>query len=326
MRKVRVGIVGTGFIGKVHMKNLMKDKRVELIGVIEPDEERARGAIEKFNLRRFTSLREMKDAGVEAVYITTPNRTHFDLASRAVEQGFHVFCEKPMTTALSDAKALERYVFERKVKFQVGHNRIFAYVYKFIKHAIESRKIVPYSFQVKMNRGELLNPPWVSNKDITGGFLFESTLHLFYVVEYLFGRIKEMYVFAKKSIYDDFDDWTFVMKSSSGIIGTFISSAHTGWMFPFERVEVYGKHMMISNDEMERVSFNHDLEAETEIHDYSKIPFEEKWGYVEEDRSFITSILEDKQTSVTVSDGLRAIEIVDACYKAAEENESFIRF
>ncbi|MCD6239861.1 MAG: Gfo/Idh/MocA family oxidoreductase [Thermotogae bacterium] len=326
IRKIRVGIIGMGFIGEVHMKNLMKDERVDLIGVMEANNDRARYVTNKFNVKRFLTLEEMRNSGIEAVYITTPNRTHFELAFQAVKQGFHVFCEKPMTISLSDAKTLRQYVLGKKVKFQVGHNRIFAYVYKYAKHAIDTREIVPYSFQVKMNRGELLDPPWVSDKNITGGFLFESTLHLFYIVEYLFGKIKEMHVFAKKSIYDDFDDWAFVMKSSSGIIGTFVSSAHTGWMVPFERVEIYGKHMMISNDEMERLSFNRGLEAETEIHDYSKMPFEKKWGYVEEDRSFITSILENKQPFVTVSDGLRAVEIVDACYKAARENEPVVKF
>ncbi len=325
---MKVGFVGTGFIARVHMENLSSMEGVEIAGVIEPVDERAQEIEEKYGARRFSSLEEMRDFGIDAVYITSPNKTHFEYASKAVELGMDVFCEKPMTISLEDAKALERLVEDKGVIFQVGHNRRFAYVYKFMKEKIESGEVKPYSFQIKMNRGELQVPPWVSDRSFTGGFLFETTLHLFDMMRFLFGEVEEMFVLARKSVYEDYDDWALSVKMKSGIIGTFTSSAHTSWMIPFERVEVYGEHKMMANDEMEKVyySVGEKLEALVETKDYTKIDFKKKWGYVEEDELFVKSVRERTDPPVTVHDGVKAIEIVDACYRAVESGEPHVRF
>ncbi len=325
---MKIGFIGSGFIAKVHMENLSKIEGVEIAGVIEPVEERAKEIEERYGAKRFESLEDMKNAGIDAVYITSPNRTHFEYASKAVELGMNVFCEKPMTISLEDAKTLEKLVEEKGVVFQVGHNRRFAYVYKFMKEKIESGEVVPYSFQIKMNRGELQVPPWVSDRSFTGGFLFETTLHLFDMMRFLFGDVEEMFVLAKKSIYEDFDDWAISVKMKNGVIGTFTSSAHTSWMIPFERVEVYGDHKMMANDEMEKVyySVGEKLEAVVEMKDYLKVDFKKKWGYVEEDELFVKALKGEIEPPVTVHDGVKAIEIVDACYKAVETGNPHVRF
>ncbi len=325
---MKIGFVGTGFIAKVHMENLSKIDGVEIAGVIEPIDERAKEIEERYGARRFQSLKEMKDFGIDAVYITSPNKTHFEYAHEAVELGLNVFCEKPMTISLKDAKELERVVEEKGVVFQVGHNRRFAYVYKYMKEKIESGKFKPYSFQIKMNRGELQVPPWVSDRSFTGGFLFETTLHLFDMMRYLFGEVDEMYVLAKKSVYDDYDDWAITVKMKNGIIGTFTSSAHTSWMIPFERVEVYGEHEMMANDEMEKVyySVGEKTEAIVEVKDYTKVDFKKKWGYVEEDQLFIKALKGEMEPPVTVHDGVKAIEIVDACYRSVESKDPHVKF
>ncbi len=325
---MKIGFVGTGFIAKVHMENLSEIEDVDIAGIIEPDDKRANEVMEKYGAKRYESLRDMKSDGIDAVYITSPNRTHFELAREAVEEGLNVFVEKPMTISPSDAKELERLVSEKGVVFQVGHNRRFAYVYKFIKEKIDSGDLTPHSFQIKMNRGELQVPPWVSNRDFTGGFLFETTLHLFDMMRYLFGDVDEMYVLGKKSIYDDYDDWAIAVRMKNGIIGTFVSSAHTSWMIPFERVEVYGDHKMVANDEMEKVyySVGNKLEAVVESKDYTKVDFRKKWGYEEEDRLFIKALKGEADPPVTVQDGVKAIEIVDACYRAVESGEAHVKF
>lgn len=325
MKKTRVAILGTGFIGRVHLEILSTFEDVDIAGVMDIDSSRASTTAQTFKTKVFNSLSQMKEDGVDAVYITTPNKTHFAYAMEAVEMGLNVFCEKPMTISLRDAEQLQEKLSEKPVIFQVGHNRRFAYVYKFMKERIENGVVKPYSFQVKMNRGELLNPPWTSDRTYTGGFLFESTIHLFDMVRWLFGDIEEMYILGKKSIYPDYDDWAIVMKMRSGIIGTFTSCAHASWMIPFEKVEIYGEHMMISNDEMEAVHFCKGLGKEVESHDYTKVDFKEKWGYIEEDRIFIDCIRAGKTPPVTITDGVKVIEIIDACYRAVESGNPIIK-
>ena len=74
--------------------------------------------------------------------------------------------------------------------FQVGHNRRFAPVYAELKQMLSSTH-QPHSAHVKMNRGELLNPEWVGDPKITGGFLYETTIHMFDMLRFLFGEVKK---------------------------------------------------------------------------------------------------------------------------------------
>lgn len=73
--------------------------------------------------------------------------------------------------------------------YQVGLNRRFAPVYKYAKELITAGDITPYLAHIKMNRGELKNPPWVSDTSITGGFLYESTFHLLDMCRFLMGEV-----------------------------------------------------------------------------------------------------------------------------------------
>ncbi len=325
MEKLRIGLIGTGGIGQVHLEILSGFEDVTIVGVMDIDQSRAKPVAEKYKAKLFANLREMRNAGVEAVYITSPNKTHFGYAMEALELGMNVFCEKPMTTSLEEALALEKKVQDTKLIFQLGHNRRFAYVYSFMKQKIESGELKPYSFQIKMNRGELLNPPWTSDRNYTGGFLFESTIHLFDMMRWLFGEVDEIFVLCKKSLYPDYDDWAIAVEMKNGIIGTFTSCAHASWMVPFERVEVYGEHMMMSNDEMERVHFCKGLGKEVESHDFTKVDFKEKWGYIKEDRFFVDCLKEKKTPPVTVSDGVKVIRIIDACYRAVESKNPHVK-
>ena len=65
----------------------------------------------------------------------------------------------------------------------------------------------------------------------------------------------------------------------SGVYGVFSSSAHTTWIFPFERVEIYGEHISIFNDEMEAVTYCVGLNVPVEKRDFSTLPIEDRWGY-----------------------------------------------
>jgi predicted dehydrogenase len=77
-----------------------------------------------------------------------------------------------MATNLTEAEAVLEASKNAKI-FQVGHNRRFAPVYVKLKELIADDKV--HSAHIKMNRGELQNPEWTGDTDVTGGFLYETT-------------------------------------------------------------------------------------------------------------------------------------------------------
>ena len=135
-RKLKMALIGGGgqaFIGPVHVAAATLDHRAELAaGVFSSDPDRSRQAAESFGItpsRAYGSYRELIEAEsrlpveerVDFITIATPNHWHYEMARAALEAGFHVFCEKPMTTELRLAEELVQLVQHTGLVFAVAY-------------------------------------------------------------------------------------------------------------------------------------------------------------------------------------------------------------
>jgi myo-inositol 2-dehydrogenase/D-chiro-inositol 1-dehydrogenase len=319
MDKIKIGIIGAGYIAGVHASVLRRDERVSLASVYDVDRTRAS------ELARSTGATVAQSAGdlietSDAVYITTPNTQHTALAIAAVRAGKHVFCEKPMATSLDDARKVLDAARGTSRVFQVGHNRRFAPVYRRLKEII-SEEQTPHSAHIKMNRGELFNPVWVGDASITGGFLYETTIHMFDMMRFLFGEVAELYAIGSTHEYAETDDFSVILRFKSGMHATLCSSADASWLFPFERIEVFSHHATIVTREMESIVRSRGLGGEHATYSMHQLSKEEKWGYLQEDLAFVDSIVMGREASVTALDGYKSVELVDACYRSVQTGE-----
>jgi predicted dehydrogenase len=136
-RKLRMALVGGGqgaFIGRVHCTAAVLDNRATLVaGALSSDSAKARASAPDYDIapeRAYVSYQELvagelrRPAGerVDFVSIATPNHTHFAIANAAVEAGFNVICDKPMTFDLAQAEQLAAAVDRAGVVFAVSHN------------------------------------------------------------------------------------------------------------------------------------------------------------------------------------------------------------
>ena len=136
-RKLRFALVGGGqgsFIGRVHSIAAQLDGRAELVaGALSSDPQRARDSAGDYGIapeRAYGSYQEMIDGElaldeserIDFISIATPNHTHFEIAKAAVEAGFNVVCDKPLTFDLPQAEELAALVEQHKVVFAVTHN------------------------------------------------------------------------------------------------------------------------------------------------------------------------------------------------------------
>lgn len=318
---VRVGIVGTGFIGRLHAQILKQNQEAAVAAVFDVEPSRSQDLARTLGCDPAASQEDLLER-VDAVYITLPNTRHAAAAEAAIRMGRHVFCEKPLATSLQDARRILELAQSSRCVFQVGHNRRFAPVYVELKRVIESGELRPHSAHIKMNRGELKNPPWVSDANLTGGYLYETPVHIFDMVRWLFGEVEELRGLGVSSLYDFPDSFCLLLRFQSGMICTLMSCAHASWAFPYERVEVYGDHAMVETEEMERVRYCPGLGQEILTRDFFQLKTEDKFGYREEDDRFIQAVLGKLPPPVTALDGYRAVEIIDACYRAVETGET----
>lgn len=314
MTKIKIGFLGAGYIAGVHASILARDERVHISVVHDVEKSRADQLARAVGADVAHSVAEVL-ATCDAIYITTPNTKHTELAILAAEERKHVFCEKPMATSVADAGRVLRAAERSRKCFQVGHNRRFAPVYAELKRMLQGSHS-PHSAHVKMNRGELLNPEWVGDPKITGGFLYETTIHMFDMMRFLFGEVASIQAVGSSHEYAETDDFSALFSFAGGLHATLASSADASWLFPFERVEVFCHHATIVTREMESLVYSEGLDGrhiERSMHQLAK---EEKWGYLQEDLAFIDSVVAGTPAAVTAADGFKSVELVNAVYES----------
>jgi myo-inositol 2-dehydrogenase/D-chiro-inositol 1-dehydrogenase len=314
MAKINIGIMGAGYIAGVHASVLASDERAQLTAIYDVDAQSAEKLARAHNATAVATTLELLER-CDAVYITTPNTQHVSLAMASLETGKHVFCEKPLATNVADAERVFKEASESRSVFQVGHNRRFAPVYATLKRML-SESHSPHSAHVKMNRGELLKPEWTGDPSVTGGFLYETPIHLFDMMRFLFGEIESLHAVGSTHEYKEVDDFSVLLRFANGMHATLATAADASWLFPFERVEVFTHHGTLVTREMESLTYNTNLEGHFAEQTMQQLPREEKWGYAQEDRAFIDAIVNGSEPLVTAFDGLMSVKLVDAVYES----------
>ena len=117
---LKIGVLGAGHLGKIHLKLLQQIEAFELVGFYDLNQENAHLVSQKMGIKSFDSAEELVSL-VDVVDIVTPTSSHFELAKKAVAQNKHIFVEKPFTKSLAEAKSLIEMIEKAGVKAQVGH-------------------------------------------------------------------------------------------------------------------------------------------------------------------------------------------------------------
>lgn len=117
---IRVGVIGTGHLGKHHARILAEMKGTRLIGVVDLNEAVGREIADKHGVSYFKDFKDL-DGKVDAVTIVTPTTTHHQLARFFLERNVHTFIEKPVTKTLDEATDLLKLASHKQLTLQVGH-------------------------------------------------------------------------------------------------------------------------------------------------------------------------------------------------------------
>ena len=117
---LKIGVLGAGHLGKIHIKCIQDIPEYELVGFYDPNQENASIVAEEFGIPNFSSVEDLIQ-GVDVVDVVTPTLSHFDCAMQSLHAGKHVFIEKPVTNTLEEAKMLHGLSNDKNLKIQVGH-------------------------------------------------------------------------------------------------------------------------------------------------------------------------------------------------------------
>jgi predicted dehydrogenase len=146
---VRVAVVGSGYFGRFHADHYARNKRAELVAVVDTDETRARAVAKEFGGEAVSDHRSIIGR-VDAASVAVPTPLHYDIARELIEAGIHVLVEKPITDSEDTGRRLADLAKSRKTVLQVGHIERFSSAYRTLANIIsdplyfESYRITPW--------------------------------------------------------------------------------------------------------------------------------------------------------------------------------------
>jgi len=249
-----MGLVGGGqgsFIGRVHTIAACLDNRAEVVaGALSSNPERSKQSAPDYDIdesRAYGSYEEMFDAEsklpddtrIDFVSVTTPNHTHFEIAQAAVEAGFNVICDKPMTFDLTQAEALQAAVEESDVVFAVSHNYTGYPLVRQARQMILNGELgeiqairVQYIqgwLRTKLEAEEQKQAAWRTDPSKSGaaGAFGDIATHAYNLGRYMTGLLPEQISCHLKTFVEgrQLDDYgTAVIRYENGCLGTVTAS------------------------------------------------------------------------------------------------------
>lgn len=134
---LKIGVLGAGHLGKIHLRLLNQSSKYELVGFYDPNAENAQKVSGEFGYRKFDTIEELIE-NVDVVDIVTPTLSHYDCAVMAIKKGKHIFLEKPISNTVAEAEEIIRLSKEHNVKGQVGHVERFNPAFQAVKDKINN--------------------------------------------------------------------------------------------------------------------------------------------------------------------------------------------
>jgi len=134
---LKIGVLGAGHLGKIHLRLLNQSSKYELVGFYDPSKENAEKVSAEFGYKSFDTISDLI-AAVDVVDIVTPTLSHYHCAVDAIKAGKHIFLEKPISNTVEEAEHIIALAKEYNVKGQVGHVERFNPAFKAVKDKIHN--------------------------------------------------------------------------------------------------------------------------------------------------------------------------------------------
>lgn len=322
---VNVGLMGAGFIGALHARNLARHPAIRLVAIAEPNAEMGQSVASQVGAEWVPEPEAiLADCRVDAVWIATPARTHADLIRRAIEAGKAVFCEKPVGMDMGEVDALVAAFsgYERPVF--IGFNRRFDATHARLKAVVDSGEIGTVEM-VSITSRDPSPPPVAYMKATPGGIFYDTVIHDLDIARWLLGE-DPVEVYATASCHLDgtlnpdreYDAATVTLKCASGAVCQIAASRRAVYGYD-QRIEVFGSKGMVQSQ-------NH---AQTNVRIYGvdglredplKTFFIDRYSeaYVVEIDRFIAACRGEKVDFPDLRDGREALYLSFEALKSAQ--------
>ncbi|MFH1709636.1 MAG: Gfo/Idh/MocA family oxidoreductase [bacterium] len=295
MKRVKVGIIGCGVMGSFHLKQYGTIPEVEIVGTSDVDPSRATQGVKFFN--KYKDLLKATDA----VSITTPTSTHFDVAMAALDAGCHVLIEKPISITSDQGKKLIKKAKAKRKVLAVGHIERFNPAYMAL--AEQLGKKIPDLIDIKR-----FSPFPARITDAS--CVIDMMIHDIDLARHLAGsQVKHINVIGKKIRTNRLDQALAVLVFKNGVVANI--ETNRVHVEKIRKVTVAGMKGIFEADLLGR-SLKISTAGKSKnigVKPFDQLNFELK--------DFVNAIIKKRKPSVTGEDGLSALEIANKIEEAA---------
>ena len=327
-RKLNIGIIGAGRIGKVHAETIaFRLPEAVPLAITDINKDAARAVATHCGIVNVADRTEdiLVDPRIDAVLICSSTQTHAGLVIQAAQAGKHIFCEKPIDHTLPKIDRALAAVDKAGVKLQVGFNRRFDANFARVRHAVVTGEIgTPHLLHI-ISRDPA--PPPISYVKVSGGIFLDMTIHDFDMARFLIGdEVEEVYTAADVKVdpeigkAGDLDTALIVLRFRNGVIGTIDNSRKAVYGYD-QRAEILGSEGAISTancyPNQAVVSTGAAIRRDLPLNFFMDRYLD---SFAAELRAFVEAIRNDKPTHVTGIDGRVPVVMALAARKSYDEH------
>ncbi len=341
MKKVRVGLIGAGFMGMAHSSCYARDKRVELACVSSPRPDKAHAFIEQYGYQKYQKdwKSVLHDDSIDVIDITTPNFLHAEMAMAAIEAGKMVILEKPLATTLEDARKLLEAAQKHNTLTMYAENRLFAPVFVHTREMIERGDLGDIRiFRINEMGSGPGHAGWFRDKKKAGGgAVIDMGIHGLCLSEWLLSsRITSLNAVTSPEGTTEETAITHG-RFENGAVGQFICSWGIQGGLDI-RAEVFGSAGTVLIDHGRdaggmRAYRSQPISGEKENRPHQSsdtgwsFPLADEWnikGHAAELRHFVDCMLGEAECRSTFERGYRALQLALAIYESADSKAQVV--
>ncbi|MBA2595519.1 MAG: Gfo/Idh/MocA family oxidoreductase [Chloroflexia bacterium] len=331
MARLNVGVIGVGRLGKVYVRDLAgRIPETRVVAVADPAAALAKQVAAEFDVpKSYTDpLALIDDPAVDAIVIVTPTHTHRELVIAAVDRRKPTFCEKPPALSLQEIAEMKRAIDTSGLFFQMGFMRRFDTGYAAAKKQIEAGRIgQPLVFKAT-SRDPFRPSLEYANPSSSGGMLIDMGIHDFDLARWFMGDVRSVAAIGATIAYPeletvgDIDNAIASLTFTSGKLGV-VDLTRSGIYGYDISTEILGLEGTIRIGYLRETPIMIMTKANGVSHD--TVPyFMERFrdAYTNQLQNFAQNVLQQRETPITIDDGMEALRVGVAATRARESGKT----
>jgi len=201
MSQAKISVIGLGWMGSEHARNIMANQNAILAGIADEKKDLIDAFFKENNYKcdTFSSYKKLLASDIDGVVIASPNSLHAEMCIEAAKAGKHIYCEKPLAITVDDCKKIRDEVKKAGIKFLIGYHRrlnpLFQYTKKLIEDGKLGRTFMVESDYLHYVPSDLPIWSWLGKRDIAGSLFHAGSGHNVDLIRYMCGDISEVVCF-----------------------------------------------------------------------------------------------------------------------------------